>query len=46
MLPPALKQSGSPRRQGLHSHFAHKWATSNCAPRCEAMGIPEVAGVT
>ena len=37
---------GSPRRQGLSSHLAHKWATYDSAPRSEAEGIPEAAGVT
>ena len=46
ILPPALKRWGSPRRQGLRSHLAHKWATSDFAPRSEAVGIPETAGVT
>ena len=46
ILPPALKRWGSPRRQGLCSHLAHKWATSDSAPRSEAEGIPEAAGVT
>ena len=46
ILPPALKRRGSPRRQGLRSHLAHKWATSDFAPRSEAEGIPEAAGVT
>ena len=46
ILPPTLKRRGSPRRQGLRSHVAHKWATSDFAPRSEAEGIPEAAGVT
>ena len=46
ILPAALKRWGSPIRQGLRSHLAHKWATSDFAPRCEAEGIPETAGVT
>ena len=46
LLPPALKRRGSPRRQGLCSHLADKWATSAFAPRSEAEGIPEAAGVT
>ena len=41
-----LKRWGSPRRQGLRSHLAHKWATFDCAPPCEAVRIPEAAGVT
>ena len=46
ILPPALKPRGSPRWQGLRSHLAHKWATSDFAPRSEAEGIPEAVGVT
>ena len=46
ILPPALKRWGSPRWQGLRSHVAHKWATSDFAPRSAAVGIPEAAGVT
>ena len=45
ILPPALKRRGSPRRQGLCSHLAHKWATSDSAPRSEAEGLCEAAGV-
>ena len=41
----ALKRWGSPRRHGLRSHLANKWATSDCAPRSEAVGIPEAARV-
>ena len=40
ILPPALKRWGSPRRQGLCSHLAHLWATSDFARRCEAVGTP------
>ena len=40
ILPPALKRWGLPRRQWLCSHLAHLWATSNSAPRFEAMGTP------
>ena len=43
---PALKRRGSPRRQGLRSHLAHKWATSDFVPTSQAEGIPEVVGVT
>ena len=43
--PPALKRMGSPRRQGLCSHHAHKWATFDFAPHFEAEGIFEAAGV-
>ena len=45
ILPPALKRRGPPRRQGLSSHLAHKWATSDSSPRSEAEGTPEAAGV-
>ena len=41
ILPPALRRCGSLRRQGLCSHLAHKWATSNFAPRSKAVEIPE-----
>ena len=40
MLSPALKRWGSPGQHGLCSHLAHLWATSDPAPRCEALGIP------
>ena len=46
ILPPGLKRRGSPRRQGLSSHLAHKWATSDLAPRSEAEETLEAAGVT
>ena len=29
ILPPAPKRRGFPRRQGLYSHLAHLWATSD-----------------
>ena len=45
ILSPALKCRGSPRRQGLCSHLAHKWATSDLVPRSEADWLPEAAGV-
>ena len=45
ILPPAMKRWGPPRRQGFFSHLAHWWATSDSAPRSEAVGTPEVAGV-
>ena len=32
ILPPALKRSGPPRRQGLCSHPAQLWAISNNSP--------------
>ena len=38
ILPAALKRWGPPRCQALCSHFAHLWAISDCAPRCEAVG--------
>ena len=31
--------------QGLCSHLAHLWATSDFVPCCEAVGIPQAAGV-
>ena len=40
MPPPALKRWGPPRRQGLCSHFPHLRATSDAAPRSEAVGTP------
>ena len=40
MLPSALKRRGPPWRQGLCSHLAHLWATSDYAPRSEAAGGP------
>ena len=45
ILPPAVKRRGSLRRQGLCSHLAHKWATSDFVPRSEAEGIPEAVEV-
>ena len=45
ILPPALKSCGSPRRQGLCSHLAHLWATSDFAPRSGAVGTPQAVGV-
>ena len=45
ILPPALKPWGPPRQQGLCSHLAHLWATSESAPRFEAVGTPQAAGV-
>ena len=36
ILSPALKRRGSPRRQGLCSHLAHKWATWYSAARSKA----------
>ena len=38
ILPPALKRWGPPRRQGLCSHLAHLWATSDSAPRSPLEG--------
>ena len=46
ILPPALRQQGSRRRQGLCSHLAHLWATFDSSPRSEAEGILQAAGVT
>ena len=40
ILSPALKRWGPPRRQGLCSHPAHLWATSDSAPGFEAVGTP------
>ena len=40
-----MKRRGSPRRQGVRSDLAHKWTTSDSAPRFKVVGIPEVAGV-
>ena len=45
ILPPALRRWGAPRRQGLRSHLAHKWANCDSAPRSEVVGILEAAGV-
>ena len=36
ILPAALKPWGPPRRQGLCSHLAHLWPTSESAPHSEA----------
>ena len=41
----ALRRRASPKRQGLCSHLAHKWATSDFIPRYEVEGIPQAAGV-
>ena len=40
ILSRAPKQWGPPRRQGLCSHLAHLWATSDSAARFEAVGTP------
>ena len=45
ILPPAVKQWGPTRREGLCSHLAHLWATADFAPRSEAVGIPQAARV-
>ena len=45
ILPLAVKRWGPPRRQGLCSPLAHLWGTFDCAPRSEAVGTPQVAGV-
>ena len=42
---PALKRWRPPRLQELCSHLAHWGATSDSAPRSEAVGIPQAAGV-
>ena len=39
--PPALKRRGSPRRQGLCSHLAHKWASFDFAPPLSSGGAPQ-----
>ena len=44
-LPPALKRWGPPRRKGLFGHLAHLWATSESAPRSDAVRTPHWAGV-
>ena len=44
IAPPALKPRGPPRRHGLCRHLGHLWATSDRAPRSEAVG-PLAAGV-
>ena len=38
ILPPALKRWGPSSRQGLCSHLAHLWATSDSATRYETVG--------
>ena len=45
ILPPAVKRWGPSRRQRLCSHLAHLWATCDSAPRCEAVGTLQAAGV-
>ena len=45
ILPRALKRWGPPTWQGLCSHLAHSWATFDSAPRFEAVGTPQTAGV-
>ena len=40
LSPPALKRRGPPRRQGLCSHLAHVWATSDSAPLFEVVRTP------
>ena len=45
ILPLALKRWGPPGRQGLCSHLAHLWATSDSAPRSKAVGTPQAVGV-
>ena len=38
-------RSDPPRQQALCSHLAHLWATSDYAPRSEAVGTPQNAGL-
>ena len=45
ILPPAVKRCGHPRREGLCSHLAHLFATSDFPPRFDAVGTPLAAGV-
>ena len=45
ILPPALKRWGTPRQQGLCSHLAHLWATSDIVARFKALRTPHVACV-
>ena len=40
ILRPAPKMGGPLRQQGLCSHLAHLWATSDSAPRSETVGTP------
>ena len=35
---------GPPKRQGLCSHCAHQWATSDIPPRSKELGTPKTAG--
>ena len=46
ILSPSLKRRGSPRRQGLCSHLAHKWATSDSAPRSASSGSSALSGTS
>ena len=45
ILSPTLKHWGTPRRQGLCSHPAHLWATSDFVPRSETLGTPQAVRV-
>ena len=45
LLSPALKLWGHPRRQGLCSHPAHLWATSNSVVRSKMLWTPQAEGV-
>ena len=45
ILPRALKRWGPPQQQGLCSHLAHLWATSDFAPRSKAVVTPQAARV-
>ena len=44
VLPPGLKPGGPHTRLVLCSQPVHFWATSDSAPRCEAVGTPEDKG--
>ena len=43
-LPPALKQGGRPRRQGIRDHLAQLRATSDCGPPLQSGGDPPCGG--
>ena len=45
ILPPALKRWGPSKRQGLCSHLAHLWATSNSTPAVKRWGPPKRQGL-
>ena len=46
ILPSALKWLGPPMQQGLCSHVAHFWATSDPSRRSEEVGLPRRQGVS